>query len=348
MSKRVTIYDISKELNLSATTVYRALKGKPKISDETRKLVIETAGRLGYKANRVAQSLTRKTIKIGVVFDGFHHGFSKDIIKGMQHAFNELMDFKVEGVYGDLSVPSTPSDVKSVLSELMKVVESGVNGIIFEPWLIREEYSKTINELAEKGIPTITIVSDVPNSKRIAYVRQNGKMVGDIGAQLLAMLNDKGNNAIFIGNRDVVMHSEVIKGFTARLKKSGMDPIAIYETQDDDSIAYYATDKLLRDYPQVGGIFVGTAHSTGVCKKINELGLRQKVKIVCTDVYPETVEYLENNTIQAIIHQEPYKVGEIAVKSMYKYLVEGTLPDKDVLINPKIVIKSNYEEYLIK
>ncbi len=47
--ERVTIRWIAGELNLSSSTVSRALAGRPEISPETTRRVIETARRLGYR-----------------------------------------------------------------------------------------------------------------------------------------------------------------------------------------------------------------------------------------------------------------------------------------------------------
>ena len=63
MSKRVTILDIAKKLNVSTTTVNKALSGKPKVSSRTRKLVLETAEQLGYRPNKSAQASCKKAIE---------------------------------------------------------------------------------------------------------------------------------------------------------------------------------------------------------------------------------------------------------------------------------------------
>lgn len=60
MDKKTTIYDIAKKLNITAATVSRALNNNPKISEATRKLVMETADEMNYKQNRVALALKKE------------------------------------------------------------------------------------------------------------------------------------------------------------------------------------------------------------------------------------------------------------------------------------------------
>ena len=56
----VTIRDVARHLNLSITTVSRALDGYDHVSEETRQRVIEAARELGYSPNRAARQLRRQ------------------------------------------------------------------------------------------------------------------------------------------------------------------------------------------------------------------------------------------------------------------------------------------------
>jgi LacI family transcriptional regulator len=342
MKKRVTINDIADITNVSPTTVYKALNGKDRIGEDTRKMILKAAEELGYRANKVAQSLKRKPIRIGVVIENYFPEFNDDNIKGMEYAFDELRDFKVEKLYSNMG---KVSDRNEVVSELKQMASRNVDGIIFTPSVPCAEYSEIVNELSEKGIPVILLLSDLPNSNRLAVIRQNSRLVGDIGAQLLGLINKNGKNAMFIGNKDSIAHRDVIDGFTNRLKMLGMDVVSVCETQADNTIGYYVAEKLIQDNPTINGIFVGTAHSEGVCKKVVELGKVGEIKIICTDVFPKVVEFLEKDIIQATIFQDPFRQGKIAIEVMYAYLTDNVMPECEIFVNPAIVIKSNCKNY---
>ncbi|TET96244.1 MAG: LacI family transcriptional regulator, partial [Dehalococcoidia bacterium] len=65
----VTIKNIAAELGLSVSAVSKALNDYPDIALETRRLVKETARRMGYRASAAARSLrTRRTNTIGLIF----------------------------------------------------------------------------------------------------------------------------------------------------------------------------------------------------------------------------------------------------------------------------------------
>lgn len=66
-NKRVTIYDIAQALNISSTTVYRALHNTGRISESTKQRVLDMAKKMNYQLNYSAQALRRSPITIGVI-----------------------------------------------------------------------------------------------------------------------------------------------------------------------------------------------------------------------------------------------------------------------------------------
>jgi DNA-binding LacI/PurR family transcriptional regulator len=81
----ITIKDIAKALNLSSSTVSRALKGSYKISEATQLLVKEYAEAHHYRPNLMAQSLkNQKSRCIGVVLCSIPNSFFAEVISGIE------------------------------------------------------------------------------------------------------------------------------------------------------------------------------------------------------------------------------------------------------------------------
>lgn len=81
----VTIKDISKALNLSTSTVSRALRGSYEISTETKKLVLEYAEKINYRPNPIALSLKeRRSRAIGVLVSEIANDFFSEAINGIE------------------------------------------------------------------------------------------------------------------------------------------------------------------------------------------------------------------------------------------------------------------------
>lgn len=88
--KKITIYDIARELNVSPSTVSRALKDHHSIGKKTKKAVLKIVKRTGYKPNALAASLrSNKTNTIGVIMSEINRPFISSLISGVEIAANE-------------------------------------------------------------------------------------------------------------------------------------------------------------------------------------------------------------------------------------------------------------------
>ena len=85
--KEITIYDIARHLNISATTVSRGLKNHPAINKNTRKKITEAARELGYRSNTFASSLrSKRTHTLGVMVPRLNSYFMASVLAGMEDA----------------------------------------------------------------------------------------------------------------------------------------------------------------------------------------------------------------------------------------------------------------------
>jgi LacI family transcriptional regulator len=83
----VTIKDVAKAANVSVASVSRALNGSSSVTEETRKLVLETARALRYVPHSGARSLsTSRTNTIGVVLPDLYGEFFSELIRGIDVA----------------------------------------------------------------------------------------------------------------------------------------------------------------------------------------------------------------------------------------------------------------------
>lgn len=133
MSKsQITIVDIAKKLNISPSTVSRALKNHPDISKKTIELVKECAAELNYVPNEMALNLRMKrTNIIGVIVPEIVHYFFSSIVQGIEevaHAegFNVMLFRSEESYKKELKITHSliNARVAGVLASLSKETDS--------------------------------------------------------------------------------------------------------------------------------------------------------------------------------------------------------------------------------
>ncbi|SDL08695.1 transcriptional regulator, LacI family [Salinimicrobium catena] len=90
MKPKLTLKQIARELDVSVSTVSKALRDSIEISEETRQKVKAFAKLYNYKPNNIALSLkNRKTRTIGIVLPEIVHDFFATVISGVEQVANE-------------------------------------------------------------------------------------------------------------------------------------------------------------------------------------------------------------------------------------------------------------------
>ena len=142
-----TIKDIAKALNLSTSTVSRALRGSYEISSETKKAVLEYAEKINYRPNPIALSLKeRRTRAIGVVVSEIANNFFSQAINGIESiAYNR-------GYHVIITQSHESDDREKVNIEHMAA--RGVDGLLIS--LSSESVDLSyLHELHDKGMPIV-------------------------------------------------------------------------------------------------------------------------------------------------------------------------------------------------
>ncbi|HEX6334637.1 MAG TPA: LacI family DNA-binding transcriptional regulator [Flavisolibacter sp.] len=142
-----TIKDIAKALNLSTSTVSRALRGSYEISAETKKQVLEYAEKINYRPNPIALSLKeRRTRAIGVVVSEIANNFFSQAINGIESiAYNR-------GYHVTITQSHESQDRERVNIE--HLAARGVDGLLIS--LSSESVDLSyLKELHDKGMPIV-------------------------------------------------------------------------------------------------------------------------------------------------------------------------------------------------
>ncbi len=146
-NKKTTIHDIAKELDITASTVSRALKDHPRISDATKKSVVEMAEKMNYQPNSIAAALRRGTSNlIGVIIPTVDRNFFASVVRGVEDVLNDT-SYNVIICQSSDSVEKEKSNIKALL-------EAQVDGIFasYAKETIDFDHYKGVQE---SGIPLI-------------------------------------------------------------------------------------------------------------------------------------------------------------------------------------------------
>ncbi|WP_221269114.1 LacI family DNA-binding transcriptional regulator [Mucilaginibacter sp. X5P1] len=185
--KRTTIYDIAEKLNITASSVSRALNNSNYVNENTKKLILKTAAELNYKRNTIASNLRSGQSKtIGIVVPRINQNFFANVIAGIEDATyeknynliicqsNEQEEKEVKCVNTlinqqvDCIVISVSADSHDH-THLKNVIEHGIQLIQFDRVVDELETLKVINDNEQASLEAVSHLIE-QGYKRIALL----------------------------------------------------------------------------------------------------------------------------------------------------------------------------------
>ncbi|MDX1940378.1 MAG: LacI family DNA-binding transcriptional regulator, partial [Saprospiraceae bacterium] len=159
--KEVTIYDLARELNISASTVSRALKGHHSIGKKTINEVKDLAEKLGYRPNGLAVSLrSNKTQVIGVVISWVNRPFVSSLISGVEEVASKA-GYRV-------IIAQSHDSYKNEVESVQALFDSRVSGLVVSLAMETQEYEH-FEKFLRQDIPVVFVdrVAEEVNFHRV-------------------------------------------------------------------------------------------------------------------------------------------------------------------------------------
>ncbi|WP_421941975.1 LacI family DNA-binding transcriptional regulator [Pedobacter sp.] len=264
MKKKTTIYDIAKALNITVSTVSRALSGFPAISDATRTAVLETAQKLNYSPNKLASALkSGKTHIIGVIVPSVQAHFFASIIHCIEDGLKDS-GYRVIIYQSNESVENEINGVKTLL-------EAQVDGIMASMSLETENVDH-FAEIIKQNKPLI-LFDRVHEDLKVPTITLDDFKAGYMATQHLI---DQGYEKIaFITTiHQIKIFNDRLKGYKAALKDNGLPLIDEHLIFGGLSIkdGRFGAGKLMRSKNKPDAIIAGDDFTAlGVIKKLKEI-----------------------------------------------------------------------------
>ncbi len=187
--KRATIKDIAQDLNLSPSTVSRALAGDVSLKPETKERIYAAADRLGYRRNRLAVSLKKgRTNIIGVIISGLDNPYTLAFLDGMEDVLHS------QGI--NLMVGNSRRDPERERTNLRMMEGAVIDGLVISPSDVKENEIEMMH-MKKVGIPIVFVNRVLPGIIASSVVMtsepsvENYKELGIRAARLLLRKLDR-------------------------------------------------------------------------------------------------------------------------------------------------------------
>jgi LacI family transcriptional regulator len=338
-SNEVTIYDVAKALNLSPSTVSRALKDHPHIRKETKKKIIATASEMGYRHNKFASSLRQKhTNTIGVVVPRLNSYFMASVLAGIEKVTSE------QG-YG-LIISQSQESWRKEISCISTLFNSRVDGILVSLAFETKNFDH-FNLLLDKDIPVIFFdrVADCHGCMNV--VIDNYKAGYEAAEHLLA----QGCKRIVHlgGNMLRNVYSERFRGFLQAHKDRNVefDQNLLFITDMSEQAGIEVAEKLLKLKLRPDGIF--TANDTTAVSVIVELekaGIKIPEEISVVGFNNEPISQVVQPNLTTFDYPAR-EIGEIAATSLIRQLKNSQVSNlSTIVLKHNLIVRNSSDKQI--
>ena len=336
--KRAGIHKIAELSGVSIGTVDRALHGRPGISAATRRRILRVARELAYTPHPVARALStgRANLRVGVCIPEEIHFFYDQMRAGI---FDEAARARSLGL--ELVYRPAPSLGRQETQSIRELLAGDVRAMILTPGN-PSVTAPLIDQAEEAGVRVVCITTDAPHSHRSSVVSVDPSLSGKLAAELMGKFLPEGSQAAIVtGMLSTEEHRAKAEGFRDAFEQAGGKVVALLEAHESEEESYRKTYGLLRQQPDLCGIYVSTVNCLPVCRALREHKLGGKIRLITTDLFREMIPHLERGTIAASIYQDPYLQGQTSVRILVDHLVNGSAIPSTCYLNPGIVLRSN-------
>lgn len=339
---RVTVNDIAREMNIAQGTVSKALHGRVGVNPVLREQILQTAKRMGYQVNRVAQSLARDNLKIGIICPGVWQEYHGLVVRGIQEEMQMLRDYNFSAEFRRMDSLSDDEALLRYVDEF--AADSSVNAVLICPASC-SRYEEACKRLTDSKYPCVVVGSEIKTAEDIGCVHINSEISGRLAAEYMAQLLPAGSaTAVMIGSRSNLEHRKKEAAYRASAQML-LGDVVTCETYDNHATAYTVTGQLLQDSPNIRGIYCATGNSPEVCHCLSDLG-RTDVVVIGTDAVDAMLPFFEAGTLKGVLYQSPIEQGRIATRELFLRLTENKKLSEDRAIVPFLLHHSNIEAFI--
>ncbi|MCF8361280.1 MAG: LacI family transcriptional regulator [Prolixibacteraceae bacterium] len=331
--RNLTINDIAKALDISKSTVSRALRNTHDINPETKRKVQEYAEKFDYQPDFLATSLrSRNTKTIGVIVPAYNIPFYSIAICGLQD-YAMKMGYNVMICHSNEKYETEIKNVKALLN-------ANVEGIIISVSRDTAE-NEHIRKLKRKGIPLVLFNRVIENFKAAKVVVND--YYGAINMVNYLIKTGCKNIAHISGPNNLLLSNNRKEGYFEALKKNGISVCEEMVIEGDFSIesGVKCTHKLLEKNKEIDAIFaVCDAVAFGAMKVLKEKGIKIPDEISVAGFTNEPMAELVEPSLTTM-KQPIYEIGETAAKLLFAQLNDLNLPAELCVLETTLEIRES-------
>jgi LacI family transcriptional regulator len=321
-------------------TLDRVLHGRAGVREDTARRVRETIDRHGFRPFAAGAELAKgRSSKFAFVMPEGSNVFMSMILQHIAEMSGWLTARRA-------SVETTKTNVFNPV-ELTRTLESlagrydGVAVVALDHQSVRA----AIDDLVAGGTYVVTLVSDVPGSRRHRYIGIDNVAAGRTAGSLMGRFvrSGAGKIGVIAGSQSLRDHAERIFGFNQvmSLEYPQLSILSPVEGNDHDGESEALMMRLIADHPDLLGVYNVGAGTPGVAKAISDAGRESTLTFIGHDLTNVTRKCLLRGVMDAVVAQDAGHEARSALRVLLSLIRGEPILAEQEKIRIDIVMRDN-------
>ncbi|RED18093.1 LacI family DNA-binding transcriptional regulator [Pontivivens insulae] len=330
MTKRPTLETVATRAGVSLATASQVMRGKGRISDETRKRVQAAARELHYvRDGRAAAMRSGANLEIGFVINKISNPFNAEVVSGVSDRLGK------EGYL--VSILDGGDDAALHATHLQSFIENGRAGLLWVP--ATDTAATTIEMLRTNLTPTVTFMRDLEGSPFDHVGIRNAAATTEATEHLIALGHRR--IAYLGGQNQSSVRRERVAGYVATMARHDLGEPIIWECVDTKPASFEAVMALYKAYPDVTAMVCnGDMVALGASVGLDRLGLTvgHDVSIVGFDGIADAALSIPSLTTMSI---SPYELGRKLASTLLDRMQNPESPSARAELAAKLIVRNS-------
>jgi LacI family transcriptional regulator len=337
---KITIQDVARTAGVSVATVDRVLNRRPGVRQVTVNRVEGAIRELNYQPDRIAARLARsREYRFCFVLPTGNNSFMVALGEEVRAAAGRMaaervtIDMRYTDVFEGNLLAATLDQIGDMYD--------GVAVVALDHPAVRE----AINALVQRGVAVVTLVSDVPGSKRTHYAGIDNSSAGRTAASLMGKFlgSRHGEVGLIAGSLALRDHIERQFGFEQVMAHEypHLRILPVREGRDDWQKVEEVTVQLLTEHPELIGLYNAGGGTRGIISALERLGRHRQVVFIAHELTDHARKALISGTVDAVINQDAGHEVRSAIRVLLARCDNAPLVESQERIRIDIFIRDN-------
>jgi LacI family transcriptional regulator len=303
INRRATVHDVARHAGVSLATVDRVLNGRPGVRAETAERVANAIRDLDFRRDLSASMLARsRDLSISFLIPDGGNAFMQSLVAAIGRRARAARAERMILEPRKIKAFDAAAQAAAIGSLTPRNCDCAVI-VATEHTAVR----RAIDAAVRRGVPVITLVSDLPGSARRHFVGIDNIAAGRTAASLIGRFCPTGRVGLIAGSLDLRDHRERREGFEAVLRTEfpALEIVGTIEGLDDDERTHHAASELFRGDHGLAAIYNLGAGNAGLLAALDESGQAGEIRVVAHELSEATRHGLETGAIDVVLDQNP-------------------------------------------